>query len=129
MRTGSACAPPRRFITSSAPYTVPSATDFLPSYISAFMNRVMTMSPNLASGRISRLTARRRRLIARSSLRPLGAVQRAALAALGDALGIEHAAQDVVAHAGQILDAAAADQHHAVFLQVVAFARDVAHHL
>src|SRR3954463_8873669 len=103
MRTGSACAPPRRFITSSAPYTVPSATDFLPSYISAFMKRVITMSPNFASGRISRLTARRRLLMPLSSLRPLGAVQRTALATLGDALRVEHAAQDVIAHARQIL--------------------------
>src|SRR5437016_7844238 len=100
-----------------------SATDFLPSYISAFMNREMTISPNLASGRMSRLTARRRRLIAfRSSLRPLGAVERTALAALGDALGVEHAAQDVIAHAGQVLHPAAADQHDAVLLQVVALA-------
>jgi hypothetical protein len=40
---------------------MPSAADFFPSYISAFMKRVMTTSPNLGSGRISRLTARRRR--------------------------------------------------------------------
>src|SRR3546814_3948213 len=38
---------------------------------------------------------------------------------------IEHAAQDVVAHTGKIADTAAADQHDAVFLEVVAFARDV----
>ena len=46
-----------------------------------------------------------------------------------DALGVEHAADDVVAHAGQVLHAAAADQHHRVLLQVVALARDVARHL
>src|SRR5690606_12567786 len=45
------------------------------------------------------------------------------------ALGVEHAAQDVVAHARQILDAAAADHHHRMLLQVMPLARDVADHL
>src|SRR5271168_5064646 len=112
-----------------------SAVDFLPSYISAFMKRLITTSPNLASGRISRLVARRRRLMADipsasvqasdASLRPLGAVQRAALPALGDALGVEHATQYMVPHARQVLDAPAADQHDRVLLQVVALAGDV----
>ena len=35
-------------------------------------------------------------------------------------LRVEHAADDVVAHARQVLDAAAADQHDRVLLQVVA---------
>ena len=56
----------------------------------------------------------------------LGAVLRTALLAVLDALRVEHAAQDVVAHARQVLHAAAADQHHRVLLQVVAFAGDVA---
>src|SRR5213079_1154289 len=64
-----------------------------------------------------------------SSLRPLGAVFRTALAAVLDALGVVGAADDVIAHAGQILDAAAADQHHRVLLQIVSLARDVAGHL
>src|SRR3954465_6718263 len=34
----------------------------------------------------------------------------------------------MVAHAGKIANAAAADQHHAVLLEVVALARDVADH-
>src|SRR6478736_3591116 len=98
-----------------------SATDFFPSYIRAFMNRLITTSPNFGSGRISRLTARRRRLIGSAPLlRPLGAVERTALAALRQALRVEHAAQDVVAHARQVLHAPAADQHHRVLLQVVA---------
>src|SRR5262249_20706047 len=42
-------------------------------------------------------------------LRTLGAVLRAALLAVLDALGIQHAPEDVVAHARQVLDAAAAD--------------------
>src|SRR5665213_627782 len=102
---------------------MPSAADFFPSYISAFMKRVMTMSPNLASGRMSRLTARRRRDIGSPLLlRPLRAIQRTTLTALGDALGVEDAAQDVIAHARQILHAPAADQHHRVFLEVMALA-------
>src|SRR5690606_22838569 len=36
---------------------------------------------------------------------------------------------DVVAHARQVLDAAAADHHHRVLLQVVPLARDIADHL
>src|SRR5277367_5570379 len=61
-----------------------------------------------------------------ASLRTLGAVFRPALLAVLDSLGVEHAAQDVVAHAGQVLDPAAADHDHRVLLQVVAFARDIA---
>src|SRR5207302_10772783 len=60
------------------------------------------------------------------SFRTLGAVLRTALFAVLDALSIEDAAENVVAHAGQILDAAAADHDHGVFLKVVAFARNVA---
>src|SRR5215469_11566806 len=111
---------------------MPSATDFLPSYIRQFMNLVTTVSPNLASGRTSRLTAARRRdmaLLLAPLLRPLGAVFGPPLAAVLDALGIERAADDVVAHARQILDAAAADQHHRMFLQVMALAGNVARHL
>src|SRR5438105_2786641 len=63
------------------------------------------------------------------SLRTLGAVLRTALLAVLDALGVQHAAQNVVAHAGQILDAAAADHDHRVLLKVMAFTRYVADHL
>src|SRR3984893_16918991 len=62
----------------------------------------------------------------RLSFRSLGAVFRAALLAVLDALGVENGAQDVVAHPRQVLDAAAADHHHRVLLKVVAFPRDVA---
>src|SRR3546814_1902537 len=61
----------------------------------------------------------------RSALRTLGAVLGAALAALGHAGGVERAAHGVVAHARQVLDAAASDKHHRGLLQVVAFATDV----
>src|SRR6266853_4968511 len=106
-----------------------SATDFLPSCIRQFMNLVTTASPNLGSGKTSRLTAARRRDMALLLSRPLGAVFRAALAPVLDALGVMRAADDVIAHAGQVLDAAAADQHDRVLLQVMTLARDVAGHL
>src|SRR3569832_862845 len=108
---------------------MPSAADFLPSYIRLFMNLARTRSPNLASGLISRRSARWRRDIYISLLRTLGAIERTALLAALDALCVEHAADDVIAHAGKVLHAAAADQDHRVFLQVVAFAGDVAHRL
>src|SRR6267154_1928337 len=100
---------------------MPSAAAFLPSYIRQLMNLVSTMSPNLASGSTSRFTAARRRDMPSvpSLLRPLGAVFRTALATVLDALRVEGAADDVVAHAWQILDATAADQHHRMLLQIV----------
>src|SRR5215469_9228652 len=114
---------------SRAPYTIRSATDFFPSYIRQFINLVNTLSPNLASGRTSRLTAARRRDMAISLFRPLGAVFRAALAAVLDALSVESAADDVIPHPRKILDAAAANQHNRVLLQIVPFAWDIARHL
>src|ERR1700722_17689267 len=104
---------------------MPSAADFLPSYIREFMNLARTRSPNLAAGVISRRSARWRRDIYISLLRTLGAIERAALLAILDALGVQHAADDVVAHARQVLHAAAADQDHAVLLKIVAFAGNV----
>src|SRR5436309_11188582 len=62
------------------------------------------------------------------SFRTLRAILRTALLAVLDALGIEDAAEDVVAHAGQVLDAAATDHDHRVLLKVMAFTRDVADH-
>src|SRR5436190_4734832 len=60
-----------------------------------------------------------------SLLRALGAVLGARLLAILDALQVERAAHDVVSHARQVLDAAAAHEHDAVLLQVVALAADV----
>src|SRR5438445_6139119 len=108
---------------------MPSAADFLPSYIKEFMNLARTRSPNLASGVISRRSARWRRDIQISLLRALGAIERTALLAVLDALGVEHAADDVVTHAGKVLDAAAADQDHAVLLKVMAFAGNIGQRL
>ena len=56
----------------------------------------------------------------------LGAVERAALVALGNAGSIQRAADDVVTDTGQIAHTAAADQHDGVLLQIVANARNVA---
>ena len=58
-------------------------------------------------------------------LRTLGAVFRAGLLAVLDALRIEHAAKDVVTDTGKVANTAAADEHNRVLLQVVAFARNV----
>src|SRR5246127_5711216 len=108
---------------------MPSAADFLPSYIREFMNLARTRSPNLASGVISRRSARWRRDIYLSLLRTLGAIERTALLAVLDALRVEHAADDVVAHTGKVLHAAAADQDHAVLLKIVALARNISERL
>src|SRR5919206_3466884 len=55
----------------------------------------------------------------------LGAVARAGLPAVADALGVEGAADDLVADAGKVLHPAAADEHDGVLLQVMPDARDV----
>src|SRR6185295_16151845 len=123
---------------------MPSATDFLPSSMTEFMNLERTRSPNFGSGRISRFSGRRRRDIGYSFLfslfrnlsgayscrlfGTLGAVLGARLPAVLDALGVEHAAQHVIAHTRKVAHTAAADQHDAVLLEVVALARDVADH-
>ena len=60
--------------------------------------------------------------------RALGAVLGARLPAVLDALRVEHAAKHVIAHARKVAHTAAADQHDAVLLEVVALAGDVADH-
>src|SRR5207245_5379335 len=77
-----------------------------------------------ASDSIGRTPAAARRGIGRPLL-GLHAVLGAGLLAIRDAGGVERAAHDLVADARQVLDAAAADQHHRVLLEVVALARDV----
>src|SRR5690349_4557809 len=104
-----------------------SAADFLPSYMIEFMNLVTTTLPNFGSGLTSRFSAEWRRDIGIPRLlRTLRAVLRAALLAVLDALRIENAAEDVIANARQVLDAAAADHDHRVLLKVMAFTRNVA---
>src|SRR3954470_16890270 len=86
-----------------------------------------SFDPYTESGSIGRTPpgARRGMLV----LLGLHAVLRAGLLAVGHAGGVERPANDLVAHARQVLDAAAADEHHRVLLQVVALARDVARDL
>src|SRR3712207_8562335 len=55
----------------------------------------------------------------------LGAVPATGLLAVADAGGVERPADDLVAHARQVLDAATAHEHDGVLLEVVALARDV----
>src|SRR3982750_3483921 len=125
---------------------MPSATDFLPSSMTLFMNFDRTTSPNFGSGRISRFSGRRRRAIGKFlSLQPLpglafargllslllgtlGAVLGTRLLAVLDALRVEHATKHVVAHARKVAHTAATDQHDAVLLEVVALAGNVADH-
>src|SRR5690606_32543267 len=64
--------------------------------------------------------------LSKPSLRTLGAVFRAALTTIFDALRIQDTAKDVVAHTGKVFHPAAADQHDAVFLQVVLFTGNIA---
>src|SRR5690348_2212987 len=121
---------------------MPSATDFLPLFITILMKRAISSLPCLGSGRMTRAgweplrdivfytwnsSGIRSRPAAApaSALGALRAILGTRLATLGDAGAIEAAAHGVVAHARQVLDAAAADQHHRVLLEVVAFAADV----
>src|ERR1700760_778235 len=107
---------------------MPSATDFLPLCITMLMKREIIWLPCFGSGSSSRVGV----LpfldisVAHLCLRTLRAVLGTALATLGDAGRIERAAHGVVTHTREILDTAAADEHDAVFLQIVAFAADVA---
>src|SRR5258705_9519010 len=117
-----------------------SATDFLPRDISTLMNFATSVFTYFGSGRISRFGISLRRgmdvleyeVRTRSGgLRLRGfwlfsAVFRPRLLAILDAGGVERAAHHVIANARQVLDAAAADQHDRVLLQIVAFAADVA---
>src|SRR6187549_1449746 len=113
-----------------------SATDFLPSFMMEFMNLDTIRSPNLGSGLTSRFSAlcrrdirlflhrsygpsgySQRRVAPASAgaanaqrpklLGPLCTVFRTSLLAVGHALRVEHAADDVIAHAGEVLDATA----------------------
>src|SRR5437867_3833064 len=106
-----------------------SATDFLPSYIRQFINLVRIASPNLGSGKTSRLTAARRRDTGVPLFWTLGTVFRTALTTILDALSIEGAADDVITHSREVLDPATADQYHRMLLQVVTLAGDVARNL
>src|SRR5690242_8633184 len=99
-----------------------SAVDFLPSSITLLMTCWTSLERWTGSGSIGRTPAAARRGM---SLLRLHAVLGAGLLAIAHAGGVERAAHDLVAHARQVLDAAAAHEHDGVLLQVVALARDV----
>src|SRR4051812_286539 len=104
-----------------------SAVLRLPSLITVLMNFVTSVLWYSGSGAMSRFGISRLRGMTRflSLLRALGAVFRSALHAALDADRVERAAHDVIADTRQILDAAAANQHQRVFLQVMADPGDV----
>ena len=58
-------------------------------------------------------------------LRALDSVFGTAAATLLDAGGIEGSAHNVIAHAGEILHASAADENDGVLLKIVALVRDI----
>ena len=68
-------------------------------------------------------------LLGRTGLGTLGTVLGTGLLTVGDTLGIQSTTHDVITHTGQVLNTAATDQHHAVLLQVVAFAGNVGSNL
>src|SRR5690606_32252662 len=116
-------------MTSMAPYTIFSATDFLPLYMTMLMKRAIVSLPCLGSGRTERCGVLPLRDMFdgsyESGLRALGAVLGTRLLALGDAGGVERATHGVVTHAREGLDATAAGQHPRLLRRVVAFATDV----
>src|SRR3954470_5313162 len=100
-----------------------SAVDFLPSSMTLLITCWTRRERKTGSGSICRMVAAERRGI--GCLLLLHAVLRAGLLAVADAGGVERPADDLVAHARQVLDPAAADQHDRVLLQVVPLAGDV----
>src|SRR5215210_5960466 len=99
-----------------------SAMDFLPSSMTLFTTCWTRRERWTGSGSTGRIWAAARR---GTALLPLDAVLRAGLLAVADAGGVERPADDLVAHAREILHAAAAHEHDGVLLQVVALAGDV----
>src|SRR5262245_6828685 len=112
-----------------ASYMMRSAVLFLPPYIIMFTNFATSRLPCLGSGKISRRAAPARRTLASAALRLLGAVLGAALLPPRHPGGVQRAPDDVIPDAGQVLHAAAADQHDRVLLQVVPDPGDVGSHL
>src|SRR6185369_8919605 len=108
---------------------MPSATALPPPYISVFVNFETSLSLYFGSGMMRRFGTSRRRgiFLSGSGLRALHAVLRALAVAVRFVGGrrpdrpgrIEGPADDVVAHARQVLDAASANQNDRVLLEVV----------
>ena len=101
-----------------------SATERLPRSRILLTTWVTSTEWYTGSGINSRRGAGPLRGMARLSL-PLRAVAAAGLLAVADAGGVERAADDLVANAGEVLHTTAADEHDRVLLEVVALARDV----
>src|SRR3954469_6745795 len=105
-----------------------SAVDFLPSSITLLTTWLTRRERWTGSGSTGRIEAAARRGMvseAGGGLLLLDAVLGAGLLAVADAGGVERPADDLVAHARQVLHATAADEHDGVLLEVVALARDV----
>src|SRR5215204_5930642 len=99
------------------------ATCFLPSLSTLETSCVTSWDPKTGSTSIGRLGAGPLRGI--SALLLLRAVTAAGLLAVLHALGVERAADDLVADAGEVLHPAAAHEHDRVLLEVVPLTRDV----
>src|SRR4029078_2758681 len=95
----------------------------LPSFSTLFTSWVPSGELNTGSETSGRLGAGPLRGM--SALLLLRAVATARLLAVLHALRVQRAAHDLVAHAGQVLHTAAADQDDRVLLEVVALTRDV----
>src|SRR5579872_233066 len=103
-----------------------SASDRLPRERILFTSWVTSTERKTGSGTRSRRAGGPLR---GTSALLLGAVAAARLGAVTDARGVERPADDLVAHARQVLHTAAAHEHDRVLLQVVADAGDVGGHL
>src|SRR6476659_4360894 len=99
------------------------ATCFLPSWRTLLTSWETSCDPKTGSMSMGRFGAGPLRGI--SALLLLGAVSAASLLAVLHALGVERAANDLVADTGKVLHTTAADEHDRVLLEVVAHARDV----
>src|SRR6185312_25897 len=94
-----------------------------PSFSTLFTSWVTSGELNTGSETSGRLGAGPLRGM--SALLLLRAITAARLLAVLDALRVQRTADDLVAHAGQVLHTAATDQDDRVFLEVVALAGDV----
>src|SRR5215468_5111801 len=104
-----------------------SASERLPLRSTLFTSAVTSGEPYTGSVTSWRLVAGPLRGM--SALLLLGAVAAACLLAVADALGIQRAADDLVAHSREVPYPPAAHQHDRVLLEVVAHAGDVGRHL
>src|SRR6516164_10916757 len=108
---------------SSAPYTIRSASERLPARSTLLTSAVTSGEPYTGSVTSCRRVAGPLRGM--SALLLLRSVAAARLLAVADPLGVEGAADDLVADAGQVAHPAAAHQHDGVLLEVVPDAGDV----